>query len=108
MRQAEKFCRENKPIGVHQYYYYFIHGYDFGIDDYVYISVKKQKLLTHYITFHKLKIYTDCEGEMYINIPETDITNTKHWKNRININDFLVTYGAWDNYIEEFENEQRC
>lgn len=104
MRQAEKFCRENKPIGTHQYYYYFIHGYDFGIDDYAYVSVIRQRMLTKYITFHKLKIYTDCDGEMYINLPESDITSTKQWKKRIYLNDFLRTNDAWDNYIEEFEN----
>lgn len=91
-----KFCISNAPIATHDYYNSHIHGIEYGINDYVYVSQKRQlKLFSDLFTweFHKLMIYTDENGEMYFNFTEKNYDGTRT-KTRRYISDYIMR-GTW-------------
>lgn len=65
------YCLTHEAIAVHDYYYFQIHGIEHGIDDYVYLSrIYQPRPITDEkrVSFHKLKIYTDKEGNAFIRL----------------------------------------
>lgn len=66
----KEFCLQNEPIAAHDYYRMQIHGIEYGVEDYVYLSRIYQKTCcgATFAMFHKLKIYYDAGGNPYIKV----------------------------------------
>lgn len=76
----KEYCLNNEAIACHDYYRMQIHGIEFGIDDYAYISRLYQKRLcgATCVMFHKVKIRYDMDGNAYVNITERNFDGKKH------------------------------
>lgn len=66
----KEFCLNNEAVAVHDYYKLQIHGIEYGINDYIYLSRLYQKNYCgeKYVKFHKVKIYSDIEGRQYFKL----------------------------------------
>ena len=92
----KEYCIKHAPIASHEYYTSHIHGVEYGINDYVYVSQKRQiKLCSNLLVweFHKLKIYTDNNGRSYFIFVEKNYDGTQT-KTRRYIDEYIKR-GAW-------------
>lgn len=76
----KEYCLSNEAIACHDYYRMQIHGIEYGIDDYAYISRLYQKTDCGKtsVMFHKVKINYDKDGNAYVNITERKFDGKKH------------------------------
>lgn len=76
----KEYCLKNEAIACHDYYRMQIHGIEYGVNDYVYLSRLYQKTYCGETTvmFHRVKINYDNDGNAYINITERNFDGKKH------------------------------
>lgn len=76
----KEYCLKNEAIASHNYYRMQIHGIEYGIDDYAYVSRLYQKTVcgATSVMFHKVKINYDADGNAYIKITERNFNGKKH------------------------------
>jgi hypothetical protein len=84
------YCLKNEAIAVHNYYKIQIHGIEYGIDDYVYLSRLYQKS----VSFHRVKINYYADGGTYIKVTETLLNGKKHVIT-LALNDFIRVASGW-------------
>lgn len=91
----KEYCFNHNPIASHDYFVSHIHGIEYGIEDYVFVSesIQPRYCGAYEWRFHKCKIYTDVNGEMYFNIVQHDYDGEKHVQRR-NINSY-IRRGEW-------------
>lgn len=90
-----EYCLNHEPIAVHDYYRMQIHGFEYGIEDYVYISRLYQPTVCGKtkVMFHKVKINYDADGETYFTITERKYNGKAH-KIVLGLNNF-IRCGEW-------------
>lgn len=66
----KEYCLTHEAIACHDYYRMQIHGIEYGINDYAYISRLYQKTVCGKtcVMFHKVKIHYDADGESYVKV----------------------------------------
>ena len=77
----KEYCLTYEPIAVHDYYYMQIHGIEYGVENYAYISrIYKPRPVTdeRKISFHRVKINTDFDGISFVKITEKTYDGKKH------------------------------
>lgn len=91
----KEYCLTNEPVACHIYYRIQIHGFEYGIEDYVYISRLYQKTVCGKtcVAFHKVKINNDIDGE-YIVINEHNFDGRQH-KMFLKLDDFVRIDSNW-------------
>lgn len=67
----KEYCKTHPFIGWHNLVYFitiYIHGFEYGIDDYMYASIVRSVSATGDVheTYHKWKIRTSTSGRMYV------------------------------------------
>lgn len=105
----KEYCIKHAPIASHEYYTSHIHGIKYGINDYVYVSQKRQLKLFSGLykwDFHKCKVYTDQNGEMYFNFTEKNYNGTKTTTRRY-LSDY-IRRGTWLPEISPETWEKEC
>lgn len=95
---AKEYCCTHAPIATHDYWNSYIHGVEYGINDYVYISemVQEQYCGPLLLRCHKLKIYDGDDG-MYVQMPYRTFGG-KIGKHRRYL-DTYIRHGVWLNEI---------
>lgn len=85
-----EYCLNNEAIACHNYYRMQIHGFDYGTDDYAYISRLYQKTYCGKtcVMFHRVKVRWDADGMPYVSITERNFDGKKHTMN-ISLEDFI-------------------
>lgn len=88
----KEYCLNNEAVAVHDYYKIQIHGIEYGINDYIYLSRIYQKTVCgkSCVSFHKLKINYDVNGLAYINLTEKYFNGKKH-RIELYLDDFIRT-----------------
>ena len=96
----KEYCLNNEAIASHNYYRMQIHGIEYGIDDYVYLSRLYQKTYCGktVVMFHKVKVYHDKDGNAYINITERNFDGKKHTIT-LSLDSFIRVDSGWSAYI---------
>lgn len=76
----KEYCLNNEAIASHDYYRMQIHGIEYGINDYVYLSRLYQKTCCGEtkVMFHKVKVYYDTNADAYIRVTERNFDGKKH------------------------------
>lgn len=76
----KEYCLKNEAIACHDYYRIQIHGIEYGVNDYAYISRLYQKSYCGATSaaFHKVMIKYDKDGNAYVNITERKFDGKKH------------------------------
>lgn len=62
---AETYCKNNPRIGFNPLDYYtvlYLHGVEYGVDDYVYVSIQKGK---NDPTYHRFKLRYSTKGPYF-------------------------------------------
>lgn len=74
------YCLQNNAVASHNYYEMYLHGYEYGINDYAYITRMYQKTVCgeKCVSFHKVKVKYDTDGNAYVNITEKYFNGKKH------------------------------
>ena len=92
----KEYCLTHEPVACHNYYRMQIHGIEYGIEDYVYISRLYQKTVCGEtsVMFHKVKINTDTDGNSYIIINERKFDGKRH-KLTLAIDEFIRVDSPW-------------
>lgn len=105
----KEYCLNNEAVATHNYYRMQIHGIEYGINDYVYVSRLYQKTVCGKtcVMFHKVKINYDANGEAYI------IINARKFDGRreritLNLNGFMRCYFPFETGISCAELEAIC
>lgn len=95
----KEFCLNNEAVAGHDYYRMQIHGFEYGINDYVYLTriIQKTYCGETYAVFHKLKIRYYADGKAYIIIRESCYDGRK--KNLyIALDSFIKKDSGWAIY----------
>lgn len=84
------YCLQNQAVAGHDYYRMYLHGIEYGIDDYAYISRFYKETLCgkSKVSFHKVKIRYDVDGNPYVNITEKLWNGAKH-RIYVQLNNFI-------------------
>lgn len=92
----KEYCLSNEPIAYHDYYRMQIHGIEYGIDDYAYVSRLYQPTYCGEtkVMFHKVKINYDVDGIAYIIINERKFDGKRH-KLYLNLDNFIRVNSPW-------------
>ena len=92
----KEYCLNNEPVACHNYYRMQIHGIEYGIEDYAYISRLYQKTAcgATSVMFHKVKINTDTDGNSYIIINERKFDGKRH-KITLSLDGFIKIDSPW-------------
>ena len=93
----KEYCLNNEAIATHDYYRMQIHGFEYGINDYVYISRLYQKTYCGKtcVMFHKVKVNYDADGNSYVNVTERKFDGKKHVISLFL--DSFIRIGTWCN-----------
>ena len=91
----KEYCLKNEAIASHNYYKIQIHGIEYGIDDYVYVSRLYQKTYCGEtkVMFHKVKIHCDDEGQ-YIKINGRKFDGKREILT-LSLDDFIKVNSMW-------------
>ena len=86
----KEYCLMNEAIACHDYYRMQIHGIEFGVEDYAYISRLYQKSYcgATSVMFHRVKVRYDNNGIPYVNITERKFDGKKHVLS-LSLNNFI-------------------
>ncbi len=92
----KEYCLNNEPIACHDYYRMQIHGIEYGINDYAYISRLYQKTVCGKtcVMFHKVKINYDNDGNAYIIVNERKFDGRRH-KLILSLDKFIRVNSPW-------------
>lgn len=96
----KEYCLNNEPIAAHDYYCMYIHGIEYGINDYVYISeiYQPEYCGKKAVRFHKVKIYYDYDSDPYV-ILNNYTYDGKRKKIYLSLNNFICKDSGWGVYI---------
>lgn len=94
----KEYCLKHEAIACHNYYRMQVHGIEYGINDYVYLSRIYQKTVCgrSYVMFHKLKIYYNSNGEPYIIVNESTFDGRRH-RLYLSLDGFIKVDSPWGN-----------
>lgn len=92
----KQYCKDNAPIASHVYYNMSVHGVEYGIEDYIYISRVYQPVYCgeKKISYHKLKIRYDVDGIAYVVLKEK-LYNGKYHNLYLYIENFIRLNSPW-------------
>ena len=92
----KEYCLTHEAIATHNYFGMQIHGIEYGINDYVYLSRLYQKSVcgATKVMFHKVKINYDSNGESYIVVNERTFDG-KRRKIYLSIDSFIRCDSMW-------------
>lgn len=92
----KEYCLNHEPVACHDYYRMQIHGIEYGIEDYAYISRLYQKTCcgaTH-VMFHKVKIHYDADSNPYIIVNERKFDGSRK-RLALNLDSFIRVDSPW-------------
>ena len=91
-----EYCLKNEAVACHNYYRMQIHGFEYGINDYVYVSRLYQKTYCGKtsVMFHKVKINYDTDNNPYIIINARKFDG-KRDRIALNLDDFIRIDSGW-------------
>ena len=91
-----EYCLNHEPVACHDYYRMQIHGIEYGIEDYVYISRLYQKTCcgATNVMFHKVKINYDADGNAYIIVNERKFDGSRK-RLALNLDSFIRVDSPW-------------
>lgn len=91
-----EYCLTHEPVACHDYYRMQIHGIEYGINDYVYISRLYHPTIcgATKAMFHKVKINYDADGTAYVKISERFYDNSRYTR-RLNLDSFICVDSPW-------------
>lgn len=92
----KEYCLKNEAVAGHDYYRMQIHGIEYGINDYVYLSRLYQKSVcgATSVSFHKVKINYYADGNAYIKVTEKLFNGKKHVITLL-LNNFIRVDSGW-------------
>lgn len=93
----KEYCLTHEPVAVHDYYYMQIHGIEYGVEDYAYISrIYKPRPVTDEkkVAFHRVKINTDSDGVSFVRLTEKTYSGKRNVLT-LSLDDFIHVNSGW-------------
>ena len=92
----KEYCLTHEPTAAHDYYCIYIHGIEYSISDYAYISeiYQPEYCGKKSVRFHKIKIYCDYSGNSYV-ILNNYTYDGKRKKLYLSLNNFIRKDSGW-------------